>query len=123
MTTTPAKRPHFPALDGLRGVACLLVVCYHNFPVLHGYLFFGWLAMDIFFVLSGFLITDILLNTFGEKNYLKNFYARRILRVFPLYYTSLIFFLLVLPLFRNLPVQIDYFVHNQAWFWTFFQNW
>lgn len=123
MSNIPANKSYYPALDGLRGIGCLLVVVYHNFPFIHQYLFFGWLAMDIFFVLSGFLITDILLNTFNEKNYLKNFYARRILRVFPLYFTSLVLFLLVLPKVSGLPIQLDYFVANQAWFWTFTQNW
>ena len=65
-------RFHFPALDGLRGVASILVVTYHLFPFLEKYLFFGWMAMDIFFVLSGYLITDILMKTLDEKNYLKN---------------------------------------------------
>lgn len=123
MSTTIPNRAYYPALDGLRGIGCVLVVVYHNFPFIHEYLFFGWLAMDIFFVLSGFLITDILLNTFGEKNFLKNFYVRRLLRVFPLYYTSLVLFLLVLPHVQGLPIRLDYFVDNQAWFWTFTQNW
>jgi peptidoglycan/LPS O-acetylase OafA/YrhL len=123
MSTTAPTRPYYPALDGLRGVGCLLIVVYHNFPFLHEYLFFSWLAMDIFFVLSGFLITDILINSFGEKNYLKNFYVRRLLRVFPLYYTSLILFLFIIPALFRIPIRIDYFVNNQVYFWTFTQNW
>lgn len=118
-----AKREFYPALDGLRGIACVLVVVYHLFPFFHQYLFFGWMSMDIFFVLSGFLITDILMKTFGEKNYLRNFYARRLLRVFPLYYTSLIFFLLILPNVEGLATGFDYFVRNQLYFWLFLQNW
>lgn len=123
MTTTTAKRPHFPALDGLRGVACILVVLYHNFPALHEYLFFGWLAMDIFFVLSGYLITDILIHTIGTENFLKNFYVRRSLRVFPLYFTSMILFFIVLPWLIRFPFPIDYFINNQIYYWTFLQNW
>ena len=115
-------RNYYPALDGIRGVAILLVVFFHNFGFLN-YSVFGWLGVDLFFVLSGFLITDILLNTFGANHFLKNFYARRILRVFPLYYTSLIIFLLVLPNIRNLPVQMDYYVNHQIWLWIYLQNW
>jgi len=116
-------RSYYPALDGFRGLACIIVVAYHNFPQLNKYLFFGWSALDMFFVLSGFLITDILIRTMGDKDYLKNFYVRRILRVMPLYYTSLILFLVILPRIRQLPVQLDYFVSHQAWFWFSMQNW
>ena len=97
MINQPATRNYFPALDGLRGLACIMVVTYHLFPFFHKYLFFGWMSMDIFFVLSGYLITDILMKTYGEKNYLRNFYVRRLLRVFPLYYSALILFLWVIP--------------------------
>jgi peptidoglycan/LPS O-acetylase OafA/YrhL len=121
--TKNLQNRHHPALDGLRGFACILVVCYHNFPFIHGYLFFGWMAVDIFFVLSGFLITNILVHSFDGIGYLKNFYVRRALRVFPLYYVMLAFYMLILPHIPGLPIRMDYFVRNQAWFWTFFQNW
>ncbi|MFL5741795.1 MAG: acyltransferase family protein [Flavisolibacter sp.] len=123
MNTTPRKRPHIPALDGLRGVANIMVVFYHNFPILYPYLFFSWLAMDIFFVMSGYLITDILIKTIGTRHFMRNFYARRLLRVFPLYFLSLVILLLILPLLLRFSFPIDYFISNQVYFWTFLQNW
>lgn len=123
MIATPPNRAYYPALDGLRGVASLLVVIYHNFGFINQYFFFGWLGLDIFFVLSGFLITDILLTTLNTKHYLRNFYVRRVLRVFPVYYAGLIIFLIILPMIPNLPVRIDYFVDNQVWLWTYLENW
>lgn len=123
MVPEKSKRLYYPALDGLRGIGCLLVVIYHNFWFFHKYLFFGWVAMDIFFVLSGFLITDILVKSFGKENYLKNFYIRRILRVFPLYYTALFLFIVILPRVPSFPIPLDQYVHNQIWYWTFLQNW
>jgi peptidoglycan/LPS O-acetylase OafA/YrhL len=123
MNTENPHRPHYPALDGLRGVAILLVVIYHNFGFINKFFFFGWLGVDLFFVLSGFLITDILLRTVGSPHYLRNFYMRRVLRIFPLYYLSLIVLLLVLPLIPDLKSQFSYYSDNQVWLWTYFQNW
>lgn len=120
--TAHAGRQYFPALDGLRGLAILVIVIYHNFGFIEKYFFFGWLAVDLFFVLSGFLITDILLKELGSKNYLRNFYVRRLLRIFPLYYLCLILFLIVLPKL-NTPLHLDYYTDNQLWIWTYLQNW
>jgi peptidoglycan/LPS O-acetylase OafA/YrhL len=122
MNPQNANRQYYPALDGLRGVAILLVIIYHNFGFIN-YFFFGWLGVDLFFVLSGFLITDILLKSFGSPNYLRNFYARRVLRIFPVYYLSLILFLVVLPLIPSLHVSLTYYTDNQLWLWTYLQNW
>ncbi|MDB5448653.1 MAG: acyltransferase 3, partial [Phenylobacterium sp.] len=90
---------HVPALDGVRGCAVLLVVVYHfanSFYVL-GFTNpivsaarIGWLGVDVFFALSGFLITGILLDTKSSANYFGSFYARRFLRIFPLYYGAII---------------------------------
>ena len=87
--TATSNRPYYPALDGLRGIAILLVVIYHNFGFI-SQSNFGWLGVDLFFVLSGFLITDILLRTIGKPGFLREFYMRRVLRIFPLYYLSLV---------------------------------
>lgn len=121
MNAPTLHRQYYPALDGLRGLAILLVVIYHNFGFLH-YFFFGWLGVDLFFVLSGFLITDILLKTVNHPYYLRNFYMRRVLRIFPLYYLSLLLFLIILPAFiRHFDVR--YYQENQLWLWTYLQNW
>ena len=122
MTAINYKRSHYPALDGLRGVAILLVVFYHFFDFTN-YFFWGWLGVDLFFVLSGFLITNILLRTLYQPDFLRNFYVRRILRIFPLYYFALILILVVLPFFQSLHLDLSYYQENQAWFWIYLQNW
>ena len=79
-------------LDGLRALAFLGVFAYHT-----NYLRFGWVGVDLFFVLSGFLITDILLrmkNSLPVKEFFSKFYGRRMIRILPLYY----FYLLILAI-------------------------
>jgi peptidoglycan/LPS O-acetylase OafA/YrhL len=74
-------------------------------------------------VLSGFLITGILLDAKGAPHYFRNFYARRTLRIFPLYYLSLALFFLVLPLFPALDTEgFRAVARNQAWLWTYTMN-
>src|SRR3569832_1712860 len=116
MNSDTTTRAHYPALDGLRGVAILLVLFLHVFDFLN-YFFIGWLGVDLFFVLSGFLITDILLKTVDKPNYLRNFYMRRILRIFPLYYLTLIVCLLILPSIDVLHLEASYYTINQFWLW------
>jgi len=101
-------RRKMPELDTLRGVAILAVVSYHGFSQcdatgLTGIVraFFaatrlGWLGVNLFFVLSGFLITGILLDSKGAPRYYKSFYVRRALRILPAY-LMLLLFLLLLP--------------------------
>ena len=122
MRATSSNQSHYPALDGLRGAAILLVVFLHNFGFTN-YFFFGWLGVDLFFVLSGFLITNILMNSLGKPGFLRNFFVRRVLRIFPLYYFTLIICLLVFPHIKDWNFDFSYYTDHQLWLWTYLQNW
>jgi peptidoglycan/LPS O-acetylase OafA/YrhL len=99
---------HYASLDGLRGIAFLLVFFHHYglsshsrqpmILTLEWLAGGGWAGVDLFFVLSGFLITGILLDTRDGRYYFRNFYARRILRIFPLFYGVLLLLLLATPI-------------------------
>lgn len=70
-------------LDGVRGVAAVVILLYHLRP--GGALPMGWVAVDVFFVLSGYLITSIILKHMGSDGFLRAFYVRRGLRIWPPY--------------------------------------
>ena len=97
---------HLAFLDGIRGLAIVLVMFFHLTVLspqsaLERYVYhlslFGAHGVDLFFVLSGFLISGILLDTRGSPKYFSNFYARRTLRIFSLYYTLVAISFLAIP--------------------------
>ena len=117
-----------PQLDGIRGIA-ILVVIFHNetgkYPVLSLDRVFtnGWMGVDLFFVLSGLLITGILLDTKESSGYFQNFYARRCLRIWPLYYVCLLLMFGIMPLL--FPAQGKLVFERSSPWWAFplyFQN-
>ena len=122
MAEVAHQKQYYPALDGLRGFAIVLVLLYHNFHFVNHF-FFAWLGVDLFFVLSGYLITSILLNSLNSTHYLRNFYAKRVLRVFPLYYLCLLIFLVLFPLLGLYKKELQFYIDNQWWFWFYLQNW
>ena len=100
----PPARPHIASLDGLRGIAVLLVMVSHYAGSLRVLgvsgvdrlpFRFGWAGVDVFFALSGFLITGILLDSRGAPGFFRTFYARRVLRICPLYYLAILVILLL----------------------------
>jgi peptidoglycan/LPS O-acetylase OafA/YrhL len=129
----PLSRIHFPTLDGVRGLAITLVMILHfttdggmEPTIQFDKLFFslvkyGWIGVDLFFVLSGFLITGILYDAKGSRHYFRNFYMRRCLRIFPLYYGFLAIWFLLLPQVYTWPEEIRT-PYSQLWCWAYLTN-
>ena len=90
------ERHRYAPLDGLRGLAIAAVFAFHYRIVPHSPGEWGWAGVDLFFVLSGFLITGILFDSLGEDHYFRNFYIRRALRIFPLYWGLWLVFIAVM---------------------------
>ncbi len=137
---------HVPALDGIRGIAVLMVMMFHfsivpkleqiSSPLDSVYsrvVMNGWAGVDLFFVLSGFLITGILLRTRCASNYFRAFYARRALRIFPLYYGFLAMMIFVVfPVASSFAGRVSALApiveqtgelrQHQTWFWLYISN-
>ncbi len=118
----------------MRGIAILMVMMGHFWlgstpatdagRAFSGIVENGWIGVDLFFVLSGFLITGILLDAKGSQGYFRNFYARRALRIFPLYYGFLFMWFFVLPVVFSIPPEAPYAADGvtQLWFWGYLSN-
>ncbi len=121
-SATAVTTRRIPQLDGVRGIA-ILVVIFHNysaiFPSLYlqSLLSYGWMGVDLFFVLSGFLITGILFDTKRSPCYFRNFYARRCLRIWPLYYSIILLMFVVIP-FLLPAVGAIVFARSSPW-WAY----
>jgi peptidoglycan/LPS O-acetylase OafA/YrhL len=130
-------KKHLPALDGVRGLAILMVLGFHFGVVLSSestgavertlakVVSYGDLGVDLFFVLSGFLITGILLDTARSRSYFSTFYIRRALRIFPLYYFYILFIAIA---YRPWRIWIYDGIDpmpgaDYRWYVTYLSNW
>lgn len=124
------KLKYYTELDGVRTIAAFMVMFLHYFnghPLSGNIIFatfqrlipFGQGGVTLFFVLSGFLITRILLSAKEKKYYFRNFYVRRILRIFPLYFLFLFIFYLTFSYFHNSATPV---FSKQLWYWLYVQN-
>src|SRR5438045_1371206 len=108
-------RARIPGLDGLRAIAILLTLICHS-PQLEQSWWARptWVGVNLFFVLSGYLITGILWDSVGSTNYYRHFYARRALRIWPIYFGTLGISLVALPaIFPNMASLVGY---SRGWY-------
>lgn len=118
-------------LDGLRAIAICLVLVHHYTQNIYikgfgdrVFLNIGnssWIGVDLFFVLSGFLITGILYDSKGSPSYFRTFYIRRSLRIFPIYYLMLFVVFVILPMLHLSIVDTKTLEHS-PWFWLYGAN-
>jgi peptidoglycan/LPS O-acetylase OafA/YrhL len=132
--SNPGTKGHIPALDGLRGLAVAAVFAIHYHPnellgpsilrMIDRAAFLGWAGVSLFFALSGFLITGILWDSLSRPRWWRNFYIRRSLRIFPLYYLVLVIVTVIAiaihsPWKATAKIAIDFlYLTNIPWLWT-----
>lgn len=128
MSHEVARRDRAPALDGIRGIAIIAVLVFHCSLRLEGAWriagSWGWMGVDLFFVLSGFLITGILLDARGTPTrfYYGGFYGRRVLRILPAFVLIMIT-LVSAPTLTGQTNEAHFLLtSHQAWYWAFLAN-
>lgn len=131
-TVEPKLQGHVPALDAIRGLAILGVLLFRFGGGSDGYanagtsvvplIDVGSRGVDLFFVLSGFLITGILFDSKSKAGYFLNFYARRTVRIFPLYYAVLFATLIVWPALAGFSEELQPAQDNAPWLWLYGAN-
>lgn len=119
------KLNYYPELNGIRAIAAFMVILFHYFSegpfpdIIKKISVLGQTGVTLFFVLSGFLMTRILINEKSSPNFFKVFYIGRILRIFPLYYFFLILFYILSPILSETTNNFD----DPKWtFFVFLQN-
>jgi peptidoglycan/LPS O-acetylase OafA/YrhL len=133
-TSRGASDDRMLELDGLRGVAIVLILLLHftiygierpaagPAGILYRLIQTGWVGVDLFLVLSGFLITGILLRAKGRERFFLNFYARRTLRIFPLYFGFLVIAVVILPWIFPDNARLQGWGAQSKWYWTYSSN-
>ena len=117
-TQTAQDERRVSELDGLRGIAILQVLIWHYFvgpispqlisPLLHKCLGLTWSGVDLFFVLSGFLLGGILMDNKNSTNFFRVFYLRRCCRILPLYFLWILIFVIIVHAFKELTFEYPY---------------
>ncbi len=119
------REKFFPSVDGLRGVSIIAVVWHHAAGHRTGILAQGHLGVQLFFAISGFLITTLMLREHDRSGAisLRNFYVRRTLRIFPAYFaTSFLYVILVAAIEPHSPAGIQFW-DNLPYYLTYTSNW
>jgi peptidoglycan/LPS O-acetylase OafA/YrhL len=126
-SATAAPPRHIPALDGLRALAILPVLVTHlwnypaSTPVINRLAAAGWAGVDLFFVLSGFLITRVLFAARERPDYYRSFYVRRVRRIAPAYYAMLAVVFIALPLVSH-SAGLTQARQDWLWYVTYLSN-
>jgi len=128
---------YLPQLDSLRALAIFLILFTHFFSVNEAHLlasspllgailvklyYFGLTGVTLFFILSGYLISKILIHSKSSTNYFSSFFMRRTLRIFPLFYLVLFFSFFIYPQFFSVPEEASKVIQEQWRLWTHLSN-